>query len=78
MRRFLSISIPIVMASVAVVPAAPSQTNPAGVIVFTNARILSAGPGIQSIQTPAMSIVVRDGKVAELGKGLNPGGLARG
>jgi imidazolonepropionase-like amidohydrolase len=72
MRRFLSISIPIVMASVAVVPAAQNQTNADGVTVFTNARILSAGPGIQSIQTPPMSIVVRDGRVAEVGKGLNP------
>jgi len=72
MRRFLSISIPIVMASVAVVPAAQNQTNADGVTVFTNARILSAGPGIQSIETPPMSIVVRDGRVAEVGKGLNP------
>jgi imidazolonepropionase-like amidohydrolase len=74
MRRFLSISIPIVMASVAVVPAAPSQTNPAGVTVFTNAVILAAGPGVQSLQTPPTSIVVRDGRVAEVGKGLNPAG----
>jgi len=56
------------------VQAAPDQTNAGGVTVFTNARIIAMGPGIESLQTTAMSIVVRDGKVAAVDKGLNPAG----
>src|SRR5689334_8233183 len=40
-----------------------SQTASVGDVAFTNARVLSSGPGIDSIQTPQMTIVVRGGKV---------------